>query len=131
MKRPYSPAFVPPAPVVPVTVGVPGADARTTIDGKLDTGADLCAIPDRLVGELGLPISRTVRAAGFAGELREAVVYRVDIAIDGVDHPRVEALSTRRPYVIVGRNVLNDWVAKLDGPALRVGLARPTRRPRR
>jgi predicted aspartyl protease len=127
VRRVYSHAFSPPAPVVTLLVSAPDGDVPITIEGKIDSGADICAVPDRLVAELGLPIVRTIRAAGFAGELRETVVYEVDVQIEGIVHDGVEALATRRPYVIVGRNVLNTWIAKLDGPAERLDLTRGAR----
>jgi hypothetical protein len=79
--------------MVPVSVRAPGGLDVATLEGKLDTGADLSAVPERFIAELDLPPVRTVRAAGFLGEL-----------------------STRRPYVILGRNVLRRLVVRLDGP---------------
>lgn len=102
--------------MVPVLVRAPGPGRDRLLDGKIDTGADICAIPDLLIAELSLPPVGTVRAAGYAGELREAAVYRVDLDISGVLHGQMKALSTRRPYVIVGRNVLQRYVLRLDGP---------------
>jgi predicted aspartyl protease len=110
---------------VPVRVSAPfGLDAET-VEGKLDTGADLCAVPERLVTELDLPPVRAVRAAGFQGTPEEVVVYRLDLEIDGLSFPHVEALATRRPYVIVGRNVLRRLLVRLDGPREQLEIRRP------
>jgi predicted aspartyl protease len=116
MKRALSRAFDPPAPMVPVRVRAPGGLDSAEIEGKLDTGADLCAMPERYVIELALPPGRTVRAAGLLGGMQEVIVYRVDLDIGGMAFHAVEALSTRRPYVIVGRNVLRHVVVRIDGP---------------
>jgi predicted aspartyl protease len=113
--------------MVPVRVRAPGGVDALELDGKLDTGADLCAVPERYVAELDLPPVRTVRAAGFLGGLQEVVVYRVDVAIGTTLFPRVEALATRRPYAIIGRNVLRHLVVRLDGPRETVGIRRPKR----
>jgi predicted aspartyl protease len=126
VRRALDRGFDPPAPVVPVLVAAPGEIDRALVQGKLDTGADLCAVPDRLVGELDLAPVRLVRAAGFGGALSEAPVYRVDLEVDGMRFPRVEALTTRRPYVIVGRNVLRHLILRVDGPRERLELRRPT-----
>jgi predicted aspartyl protease len=117
MKRRLSHDFNPPAPMVPVRIRAPRGLDAATLEGKLDTGADLCAVPEHYLVELDLPPIRTVRAAGFTGDLEEIVVYRVDVEIGDMSFPRVEALPTRRPYVILGRNVLRRLVMRVDGPA--------------
>lgn len=133
MRRPFSRAFEPPAPVVAVRLR---ASARTparasgghqsaALDGKIDTGADLCGVPEQLVVDLDLPPVRSVRAAGFAGTPHEVIVYRVDVEIDGLVFPCVEALAISRPYVLVGRNVLRALVLRLDGPREQLDLRRP------
>jgi hypothetical protein len=73
---------------------------------------------------LDLPPVRSVRASGFAGAPRDVVVYRVDVEIDGLVFPRVEALAVARPYVLVGRNVLRSLVVRLDGPHEQLDLRR-------
>jgi predicted aspartyl protease len=133
MKRHYSNAFEPPAPMVPITARAPLGQGSRQIEGKLDTGADICALPEHIVTDLDLPPERTVRAAGFSGVLSEMVVFRVDLELGGVQFPRVEALITRRAYAIIGRNVLRKWVLILDGPKgqLELRAMRGTRRRRR
>jgi hypothetical protein len=81
-------------------------------------------VPDVVIADLALPPVGTVRAAGYAGELRELASYRVDVVIDGTLHRQVKALSTRRPYFIVGRNVLRFYLLRLDGPKARLELKR-------
>jgi len=116
MKRPYSTDFHHPAPMVSLTAMAPLSTQSRQIEGKLDTGADICALPEHIVTDLDLPPERTVRAAGFSGALAEMVVFRVDLDLGGVRFPRVEALITRRPYAIIGRNILRKWILTLDGP---------------
>lgn len=133
MIRTLSRAFDPPAPMVPVSLRAPSGLDVVEIEAKLDTGADLCAVPDAHVEALGLPPVRAVRAAGFLGGMQEVVVYRVDLTLDGVDYPHVEALATRRPYAIIGRNVLRRLILRIDGPRerLEVGLPKERRRASR
>ena len=128
MRCSYSRAFDPPAPLVPVRLRAPGRPGVAHADGKVDTGSDLCAVPERLVAGLDLPPVRSVRAVGFAGTVQEATVYRVDLEIDGLVFPRIEALPTARPYVLVGRNVLRRLVVRLDGPREKLDIGRPRRR---
>ena len=103
----------------------PGRPGTAQADGKVDTGSDLCAVPAHLVAALDLPPVRSARAVGFAGPIQEAVVYRVDLEIDGLTFSRVEALATARPYVLVGRNVLRRLVVRLDGPGEQMDVRRP------
>lgn len=125
MKRRLSRAFDPPAPMVPTLVRAPSGLDAATLEGKLDTGADLSAVPERVIAELDVPPVRTVRAAGFLGELQEVIVYRVDLEIGDITFQRIEALATRRPYVILGRNVLQRLVMRIDGPGEKLELRLP------
>ena len=127
MKRPLDRAFQPPAPMVPVRVRAPEGVDWASLDAKVDTGADLCAVPDPELEALDVAPVRVVRAATFSGGFHEAPVYRVDLEIAGEFLARVEALATRRPYVIAGRNVLRHFVVKVDGPREEVSLRRPAK----
>jgi hypothetical protein len=59
---------------------------------------------------------RASRASGFSGSIEEVIVYRVDLEFGGALLRRVEAIATRRSYVIIGRNALKGFVVRLDGP---------------
>jgi hypothetical protein len=48
VRRAYSRDFSPPAPIL---VSVPGEAAGRRLEGKLDTGADLCALPDDVIAD--------------------------------------------------------------------------------
>jgi len=92
-----------------------GTDCATLV-GKIDTGADLCAVPSGIIESLGLPPLRLVRAAGFGGELRQVEVVLAELQLGDVWYSPIEAIATLRPYVIVGRNVLRHLVLRVDGP---------------
>jgi predicted aspartyl protease len=125
MKRSYSDAFNPPAPVLRVVARAPlGADARR-LEGKVDTGSDICALPEYVIEALDPSPVRLVRAAGFSGAPIEMVVFRVDLEVEGRPFVRVEALATRRPYAIIGRNVLRSLVITLNGPRSELDLQAP------
>jgi predicted aspartyl protease len=126
VKRALDRGFDPPAPMVPARVRAPGGADWEALSAKVDTGADLSAVPDRVLEALDVAPVRVVRAATFTGALQEVPVYRVDLELAGELLPRVEALATRRPYVIAGRNVLRHFVVKIDGPREQIELRRPT-----
>ena len=131
MKRRYSIDFSPPAPMVPVQVSSPLGTERRLLEGKVDSGADLCAVPEDVIGELDVPPLRVVRAAGFDGGFREVLLYHCELEVAGRRFPHVEALATRRRYAIIGRNVLNALVTKLDGPKVTLTVTTPKARSRR
>lgn len=130
MRGKLDPAFHPPAAVAPVRLRAPNGVDSASLSGKLDSGADVCAVPEHLVLELGLPPVRRVRAAGFGGVLEEMTAYRIDVEVAGKVARRVEALTTRRPYAIIGRNVLSGFVFMLDGPGGSWELRAPRKRAR-
>lgn len=72
---------------------------------------------------------RSARSNGAGGrvlgELQEVIVYRIDIKIGTIAFERVEALSTRRPYVILGRNILQRLVMRVDGPGATLEIRLP------
>jgi predicted aspartyl protease len=103
---------------------------RRPVDAKIDTGADLCGVPHSLVDELDLRPFRGVRAAGINGVMGEVPVYRIEIHLDDMRFADVEALSTRRAYLIVGRNVLQHLVFRYDGPRGVIEIRDPRAKPR-
>jgi predicted aspartyl protease len=102
--------------MIDVAIRSGSSAALRTARAKLDSGADLSGLPRELIETAGLLPERTVRVAGFLGELTEVAVYRFDVEIDSRWLEAVEGIATRRPYVILGRNVLRGFVLRLDGP---------------
>lgn len=134
MKRVYSRDFVPPAPMLALVVSAPSGREGVSLEGKVDSGADTCALPESVIDALDLPPVREVRAAGFFGVLEPSLLYRCALVIAGQRYEHIEALATRRHYAIVGRNVLSRLVVKLDGPRETLTLTfprSPARRRRR
>jgi len=117
VRRSYDRGFHPPAPVLEATVHGPDGRSRK-IRAKLDTAADVSGLPRELVDELALPPARRVRTTTFRGEPAQARLHRGDVVVAGRRFVQVEWLPIARPYALLGRDVLNDLVVRLDGPAL-------------
>lgn len=122
----YDQTFTPPAPVVDVTVLHPiRGPRRVALRGKLDTGADVTVIPDRVVAQLRVLPHGQIWTQGYDGALRRRPVYYVRLIIDSVDLPSLRCIATNRANVLLGRNVLNRFAATLDGKNLTFDLIDP------
>jgi hypothetical protein len=64
----YDRSFNPPAPIAEVTILHPVTTTRrSTLPGKLDTGADLTVIPQQLVTQLRLTPKGRIWTTGYDG----------------------------------------------------------------
>lgn len=125
MRRRLNHAFQPPAAVVRLRLRAPsGADVVTT-HALVDTGADMCAISERVAAMLDLPPVRTSRVAGVFAVEQEIVIYRVELEIVGVGVFHAEAFGVKQGAAIVGRNVLQRLVLHVDGPREAFSLESP------
>jgi hypothetical protein len=99
-----------------------------TVVAKLDTGADVCAIPLPLAERLALLAVGRVEVAGWSGPGRPAELFLASLAFDSRSFERVTCLTSLRPYALLGRNVLNQVAVLFDGPSRRFSFGRPRSR---
>jgi len=115
----YDPAREPAAPVLPLGVAPPLSNATVLLRGLVDSGADCTVVPVAIVRQLELPVVGRVEVAGVMAAAAELPGLRTIV--------RILAMGTE---AIIGRDLLNRMVARLDGPAAAVSVERPPRRRR-
>ncbi len=111
---PYDQARRPPAPVVSIKLKRAGAEPAVVLTALVDTGADMTVIPQHVARELRLPFVRRIQVFGVDGSARLATVNSVEVEIRGFQD-LVEAVAFGNE-ALIGRDLLNRWVAHLDGP---------------
>lgn len=119
MSTPYSRLFLPPAPVLTVSVALqfeePIIDPTESL---IDTGADGSFIPFRYIAMLGSDPIYQVRVHSHWGSSQIADVYSFDLIIGEWRLPDVDFISdTESRLIILGRNVPNRLRLLLDGSA--------------
>ncbi len=82
----------------------------------MDSGADCTLVPRETARALRLPAVDEIWIEGIGGEARRAVVYAARVEFGLVDClARVVAFGGE---AILGRDLLNRTLARLDGPGL-------------
>jgi hypothetical protein len=119
----YDRSFHPPAPVAEVAIAHPvTGTVIESLRGKLDSGADVTVIPERLVSQLSLSPRGLLWVRSYDGTYSQRPAYYVQFVIEGHELSAIRCLAADRDQVLVGRNVLNRFVITLDGRRLRFTL---------
>lgn len=117
---PYGREYNPPAPVLPVSLAIPGETPKPgTHKALIDTGADGTFVPTTILEELDLPVSYMTNVRSHLGEkLHRVPMHIVDILLfDSIRLPNIEVVGDDwGNCIIIGRNVLNMLRLHLDGP---------------
>jgi predicted aspartyl protease len=116
----YSQQISPPAPFVHVSLACPETKAEIAdLPAQLDTAADRTVIPAELVDRLGLAPLDEIHVGGFGGQILLVRTYRIAVAIRGCQAKLVEVIAhSEEPFILLGRDLLNDRQLFLDGPGL-------------
>jgi hypothetical protein len=116
----YNQQVSPPAPFVHVTIRRPGDEALVRVlPAQMDTTADMTVIPWKIAEDLQLLKHDEIETLGFGGHVASVTSFLVQLQIHELEPVTVEALANRdEPYVLPGRDVLNQYRIVLDGPQL-------------
>ncbi|MCS6909138.1 MAG: aspartyl protease family protein [Anaerolineales bacterium] len=118
MSRPFDADYTPPAPMLQVQLARRGEGPRLgPALAFVDTGADVTFMPRDWLDELEATEIDVVRVRGIFGESRSALLYKVDLIVEGQRLPNINVIAlSSSSEIILGRNVLNRLVLLLDGP---------------
>lgn len=110
-----------PGPALPVLeLAIAGGDASRvqTIHGLVDSGADATLIPLAVLSAAGVRKIDEAWARTVSGERYPVSVFVATITIGAYILDAVELLANdRTDEVIIGRDVLNQLIVTLNGPA--------------
>lgn len=113
----YNQQMSPPAPFVHVTVTHPQTGtSRVDLPAQIDTAADLTVLPADVVSQLQLVPLDQLAIQGFGGQVSLVPTYVVEIAVRGLRPLLVKTLGGTEPFLLLGRDVLNEFRLELDGP---------------
>ena len=120
----YNQQIEPPAPFLELTIHHPQiASQSRTIAAKLDTGADVSAIPQQIATALALIPARTILVEGYDGTQSTIDTYIVIVQIGKTRFRNVEVILIPDDHALLGRDLLNFFYTKLNGPALTLALS--------
>lgn len=108
----------PPAPFVFVILSkLDGSAIAADLPARVDTGADRTIVPTQLAVQLGLDEVERLTFVSLGGQQVELAVHEVQLVVRDLDPIIVKvAASDGEPYILLGRDVLNQYKIVLDGP---------------
>jgi hypothetical protein len=105
---------------------------RTPVDCRalIDSGADQSYLPARIAKALGLvPKNNNIRMYGAGGSGGRGSLYAVNIELRHANttvfnFPNLLVVSDDHfPLVLIGRDIINEYIVTLDGPSRRFSMA--------
>lgn len=115
----------PPAPFIEIVLRHPTNPEQTTyLQAKIDTGADISAIPADLLAQIPLPTASKIIVEGYDGVSATVFSYSTHLEIAGTRFENWEVIEIPDSYGLLGRDLLNHFYIQLNGPELTLSLSR-------
>lgn len=114
----YSHIYNPPVPVVEIEVeDLFQSKKEKNIKCVLDTGSSMTIIPSQTREELQLSAINIMKIKDWEGNEKEVPIYHAKVWL-GNDYFNVDLLESKKNENIgvIGRDILNKWIALLNGP---------------
>ena len=120
----YYNGYNPPAPFVNVVIVRPSNPSVTLQrSAQVDSGADQTLIPADAATQLGLLQSGEVQILGITGPIQTVPLFQVVLRIDKWSITLRVATHTADQFVVLGRDVLNLFYLRLNGPDQTLSIA--------
>lgn len=115
----------PPAPIIALAVTNFENGKRVALRGKLDTGASISVLPVSALEPLELYPKGETAIIGYDGARTVRETYYADLEIESIRLASVRFVTTSRNEMLLGRDVLNQFLIILDGKALSFEMRAP------
>jgi hypothetical protein len=120
----YNQEVDPPAPILDIIVRHPDEPTLTvSILAKIDTAADVSAIPITLVNQIQLPMTRRLLVEGYDGVPTRILTYGAVFEVGQARFKGLRVVAFPDDYVLLGRDILNHFYIQLNGPDLTFDLS--------
>ena len=114
----YSHDYVPSAPVVDVEIdGYRPELGTVSVSAFVDSGGDGTLIPQQILERIGADFQDEVYMSGTAGGRKRFLRYTVAIRLGQAQLGNIAAIAVTGIEVVLGRDVLNHFEVRLNGPA--------------
>ena len=108
-------------PVVDLSLSGRRPDTIISLTGLLDSGADATMIPKHFLEAIDARRTDVAWARTVAGNRYRVDLFLVTMTVGSIQLRSVEVISNAQTNeIIIGRDVLNQLIVTLDGPALEV-----------
>lgn len=114
----YNTDVVPPAAFIQVQVTNPTTGASHPLSAKLDTGASMSVLPDEVVEQLRLPPRSEARFYAYDGSSSVRKTFLIELEMEEYHISPLEVTSSRRGDMLLGRDVLNQFIITFNGKDL-------------
>jgi len=115
-----------PGPALPVVeVDVRGPAGSRLVTALVDSGADATLIPQQILEEIATRVIDTRWARNITGGRYRVAMYLADLSIGPFRFPATEVIANHQTdEIVLGRDVLNQLITTLNGPAGVVSITR-------
>lgn len=114
----YDSAYVPPIPAVDLEIGPALGETVLALRVLVDSGADASLVPLPYLQQLGARRSRKAWMRGVTGRRVLVDLYAVAVRLGPYQQDMLEVIGgTEGQEAVIGRDVLNQLVVTLNGPA--------------
>jgi predicted aspartyl protease len=115
---------VPPGPYLSLTVR--SGDRAREILALIDSGADGTQIPQDAADGLQLEQVDTIITRDAHDRREESPLFYADLEFAGFEFPGILITGGEYPVALIGRDVLNELITTLNGPARVFEFVRPS-----